>query len=150
MISRFPKGIAAAPNGKSVYVAGDTTVSPSDAVDAELIAYGSGSGTVKWGRTFAGPGNGTDCWQQVVARPDGKRVYVVGSSVGKGSGNDITTAAYAAGTGKQAWVTRLDFAPGASDTAGGIAVNPAGTSVFVTGYFDIQFGIVVEAAAYPG
>jgi WD40 repeat protein len=143
-----PQGIAAAPNGKSVYVAGDTTVTPSDAVDAELIGYAAASGTERWDRTFAGSGNGTDYWQQVIARPDGKRVYVVGTSVGKGSGDDIATAAYASGTGKQAWVAKLDFAPGGSDTAGGLAVNPAGTSVFVTGYLDIQFEIAMETAAY--
>src|SRR5262249_60393756 len=67
--------------------------------------------------------------------PDGRTVYVTGSSDGGASYIDYATFAYNAATGAQRWVKRYTSGAGPTpDTATSVVVSPAGDTVYVTGY----------------
>jgi hypothetical protein len=63
----------------------------------------------------------------IAANPNGKEVYITGSA----NSIDITTLAYDSSTGNQNWLAI--YSAGAQ--AGGIAVSPDGSQVFVAGTF---------------
>jgi DNA-binding beta-propeller fold protein YncE len=91
-------------------------------------------GTQLWASTYNGPGNGEDQGFFTAVSPNGKRVFMTGHSEGGGTGDDLTTIAYDASTGKQHWVSRYNGPANGDDEGWSIAVSPDGTRVFATGY----------------
>lgn len=77
-------------------------------------------------------GNGEDIGRAVAASPDGTKVFVTGQSRDDTTLQDQATAAFQVGTGEILWSKRVDAAA-QFDTGSAIAVDPAGTRVFVTG-----------------
>ena len=69
----------------------------------------------------------------IALSPDGSKVFVTGASPGLSVTQGVTVA-YDATTGTQQWVAQYDGPAHLGDIDLGVAVNPAGTRVFVTGY----------------
>ena len=79
--------------------------------------------------------------------PGNGKVYVTGTSTGKGTEYDYSTVAYSTATGAQLWVKRY-YSPGIlADEAASLAVNPARTRVFVTGSSGDDYATVAYNAA---
>jgi DNA-binding beta-propeller fold protein YncE len=82
---------------------------------------------------YEGPEPGTDWANALGVSPDGSRVFVTGYSYGGGLHvNDYATVAYNSGSGAQLWEARL--AGRKEDVANALAINPDGSTVWVTGY----------------
>jgi DNA-binding beta-propeller fold protein YncE len=124
--------LSVSPDGNSVFVTGES--SGSHGLDYATIAYTT-SGERLWVRRYNGPANGDDTPTAVTVSPDGKTVYVTGSSQGvaSGTGYDYATAAYGATTGALLWTKRYNGPGNVNDMANSVAVSPATGTVFVTG-----------------
>jgi len=124
--------LAVSPDGNSLFVTGES--SGSHGLDYATIAYTT-SGERLWARHYNGPANGDDTPTAVTVSPDGKTVYVTGSSQGvaSGTGYDYATAAYGATNGAQLWIKRYNGPSNVNDRANSVAVSPATGTVFVTG-----------------
>lgn len=128
-------GIALAVNrsGTTVFVTG-TSDSAHTEYDIATIAYRVSNGDQLWLRRYNGPGNGDDTGLSIAVAPSGTSVFVTGKSVGAASADDYATIAYSAATGAGQWVSRYNGAANGIDQADSLAVNPAGTMVYVTGH----------------
>ena len=99
-----------------------------------VVATGSdasagGSGTEVWTARYSGPdGVGAHGARRVVTSPDGRTVFVTGSSE-----QDYATIAYRVSTGASTWTSRYDGPGHGTDRPDAMAVSPDGTMVFVTG-----------------
>jgi outer membrane protein assembly factor BamB len=82
-----------------------------------------------------------------VVSPGNGKVYVTGTSTGKGTEYDYATVAYSTATGAQLWVKRYGSPGILADEATSLAVNPARTKVFVTGSSGDDYATVAYDAA---
>lgn len=130
----YPTAIAVSPNGKAVYVTG-TSVGQT-AGDYATLAYNASTGARLWLKRYSGPGNSLDIAYGIVVSPDGKTVIVTGGNGGILTDTDYVTIAYRAATGARIWLKRYSGPAGLDDSGIALAVNPAGTTVFVTGTSD--------------
>ena len=126
--------VAVSPDGRTVYVTGMSnggahTTGP----DYATVAYNAATGARRWVKRY---NNLTaDGASSLAVSPDGRTVYVTGSSDGGASYIDYATIAYNAATGAQRWVKRYTSGAGATpDMATSVKVSPAGDTVYVTGY----------------
>ena len=129
------RAIAVSPNGKVVFVTGEADAKVGSGTNFEYvtIAYDASSAKRLWVARYNGPlTNGFDQPAAIGVSPGGKRLFVTGWSEGR-NGPDVATLAYDASSGKRVWVARYDGPVKGTDKAFAIAVNPAGTRVFVTG-----------------
>ena len=125
--------LAANPAGTKVFVTG-TSWSAQTAYDIVTIAYRVSDGAQLWLNRYNGPGNGDDTGLSVAVSPSGASVFVTGKSAGAASADDYVTIAYRAATGDRRWVSRYNGAANGIDQANSLAVNRAGTTVYVTGH----------------
>jgi sugar lactone lactonase YvrE len=118
--------VAVSPDGSSVFVTGATWARQQ--VGYLTIAYDLATGGQRWlARYFNAYAIGT----AIGVSPDGSRVYVSGEA---GTPRyQYTTMAYNASAGERLWIARTDL--DATDVVRGLAVDPDGSSVFVTGSF---------------
>jgi outer membrane protein assembly factor BamB len=128
--------LAMKPDGSAVYVTGGTGGTGNGTGDWDMVtmALDTTDGSVLWDKLYNSPSDGYDFGRSVTVDSAGKRVYVMGHSLGTTGNYDITTLAYDAETGKRAWVER---APGPSvnlGLTGGVAVTPDGTKIVVASY----------------
>jgi len=127
----FANAVAVSPDGAMVFITGD-----SDGLtghkDYATIAYDASSGRTLWVSRYEGPTDYGDVATSIGVSPDGSRVVVTGSSDGSTS-IDYATVAYDASSGRKLWARRYDGPANSDDYAYSLAVNPDGTSVFVTG-----------------
>jgi len=123
--------VAVSPDGKTVFVTGESTGTTSG-YDYATVAYNATTGTQLWAKRYNGPGNSTDDATSLGVSPTGSTVYVTGYSVGSTHSYAYATIAYNAATGTQRWIQRYDAHGGFEDTAYSVAVSSTGT-VFVTG-----------------
>jgi DNA-binding beta-propeller fold protein YncE len=101
------------------------------------VAYRTATGARVWARRYSGPGGRPDSAASIAVGPGGRKVYVTGySDRGAARGRDYATVAYRASTGARVWAARYNGPASATDEAHSVAVNPAGTQVFVTGSSD--------------
>jgi hypothetical protein len=130
--------IALSPDDSTVFETGESwggdPASGGTHYDFITIAHDALTGARLWISRYNGPGNSQDQAFSVAASPDGRRVFVTGTSVGNGSTFDYATVAYDSKTGAQLWVTRYNDAANAADQAWSLVVSPDGRRVFVTGY----------------
>src|SRR6266568_7001406 len=130
--------LAVSPAGTRVFVTGQSqgrgTGSLAD--DYATVAYSAATGRQLWVSRYTGPprksrDNGASA---LAVSPGGSRVFVTGYSFGRVTRFDYATVAYSAATGRQLWVSRYNGPANVYDAACSVAVSPAGTAVFVTGY----------------
>ena len=114
--------MAVSPTAKLVFVTGS-----SGGVYA-TVAYDAATGSQVWASRYHGPGSTNAAAAAVAVSPTAKLVFVTGSS-----GGVYATVAYDAATGSQVWASRY---PGPA--AASVAVSPDGTTVFVTGYSNVD------------
>jgi len=84
--------------------------------------------------SYNGPSHGFDAATATVASPDGRVVFVTGSSAGANNTDDYATVAYNSATGAQLWVSRCNGPGGQTDIPFAIGISPNGRAVYVTGY----------------
>jgi WD40 repeat protein len=121
-------------SGSTVYVTG-SSIGTNDGYDYATVAYNAATGAQLWAKRYNGAALGSRGANSVAASPDGKTVYVTGSSyAGSTTGYDYATVAYGAATGAQLWVKRFTGPGSGDDQAYSVAASPDGTTVFVTGY----------------
>ncbi len=124
--------LAVSSDGATVFVTGNVQVrNSSDGY--ETIAYSVATGRQLWASRYIGSGKGFGAALAVAVSQAGGAVFVTGDSQGSTTGHDYATVAYSAATGKQLWASRYSGYLNRFDTATAVAVNPAGTEVFVTG-----------------
>jgi sugar lactone lactonase YvrE len=129
--------VAVSPDGKTVFVTGHSAgVGAAVVYDYATVAYNATTGAQQWVQRYNGPGNGDDLANSVAVSPDGKTVFVTGSSYGGSTtGYDYATVAYSAASGAQLWAKRYKGpAAGGTDAAHSVAVS--GSTVYVTGSSD--------------
>jgi len=103
----------------NVYVTGESYSSQTD-FDYLTIKYDS-SGNELWVETYNGPGNGFDM-AYAIAVYGCNNVYVTGSSVGSGTGNDYATIKYVQGLSRVS-ITDDAFVPEADTVTVGDSVR---------------------------
>jgi WD40 repeat protein len=128
----FASSVAVSPDGRTVFVTGYST-GASSGEDYATIAYSAVTGKRLWVKRYNGSGNSGDEARAVKVSPDGRTVFVTGTSEGITSGSDYATIAYHAATGAQRWVKRYNGPFNFTDAANALAVSPDGRTVFVTG-----------------
>ena len=117
-----------------MYVTG-SSIGTDNGYDYATVAYNTATGAQLWVKRYNGAANGSRGANSVAASPDGKTVYVTGSSyAGSTTDYDYATVAYSAATGAQLWVKRYSGPGSGDDQAYSVAASPDGTTVFVTGY----------------
>lgn len=165
-----PLAVTVSPDGRRVYVAGSSyNKFPVNAdVDSRIatVAYDAVTGAVLWSQSWDGLPNAVDAGKTVTVSPDGRTVVVGGVTRGD-NGLDYVTIAYdAARGGRQLWARTADgLQPNATDSLNGIAMDPRGRYVYVTGEsngvaefdldyltiaYDLRRGKVAWAARYDG
>jgi WD40 repeat protein len=125
--------LAVSPDGAKVFVTGHSVGSTSKD-DYATIAYKAATGAKLWATRYNGPANDNDGATSVAVSPNGTKVFVTGSSSTPTSATDYLTFAYSASTGARLWAARYDGPGNWYDGAYSVAVSPAGTRVFVTGW----------------
>jgi hypothetical protein len=135
-VRRYIVGIRAwaldvSPDGSMVFVTGAGGSATNN--DFATVTYDSSSGATLWTESYNGTGNADDLTNALGVSPDGSTVFVTGYSAGSTSSNDYATVAYDTFTGTTRWVRRYNGTGNADDLANALGVNPAGSTVFVTG-----------------
>ena len=124
MAKALPGGTAVSeplsPDGKRLFVLGYV----GSAVKSETVAYNAVTGAQLWAKTYP-PENAGGPGREIAVSPHGEQVYVTAKSTGQGA----VTIAYAAGTGRQLWVSRSKT----GRLITGLAVSPDGSTVYATG-----------------
>jgi WD40 repeat protein len=125
--------VAVSPDGSEVFVTGSSEGNGTNR-DYATVAYNAATGHQLWVRRYNGPVNTGDDPAAIAVDPDGKSVFVTGTSQGVAVGVDYTTIAYDATTGKQLWLTRYNNPKrNGYDSASALAVSPDGSRLYVTG-----------------
>jgi outer membrane protein assembly factor BamB len=126
--------LAVSPDDSAVYAAGKT--GPHGRADFLTVAIAASTGGLSWTATYrGGPRNDAVVSHGLGVSPDGTRVYVTGTSnPTPKEAQDVDTVAYDAVTGAELWAERFasDREDG-SDVPAGLAVDPGGGAVYVTG-----------------
>jgi len=126
--------VAVSSDGKTVFVTGSSTGTTSFE-DYATVGYNAATGAQLWAERYNGAALGSRGANSVAASPNGKTVFVTGSSyAGSTTNYDYATVAYNAATGAQLWVKRYTGPGSGDDQAYSVAASPDGTAVFVTGY----------------
>ena len=124
--SAVAKSVTVAPGGATVFVTG------TSGHGYATIAYNAATGAQRWAKTYGVASIDTGATSMVVS-PTGKTLYVTGGSYATlyGSVQAYSTIAYNAASGAQLWVKR--YWSSVDDHANSVALNRAGTLVYVTG-----------------
>jgi len=85
--------IGIGPGGGRVYLIGASNA-PGNGPDFATVAFGAAGGSIRWSSRYNGPGDGRDVPKALAVSPNGSSLYVVGGSVGDGTGSDYATASY--------------------------------------------------------
>lgn len=135
--------VAAHPNDGLAYVTGFRNTEETTQLttqDALTVAYDLETGDMVWSDRYNGPVDDWETGDDIQVNSEGTRVYVTGASGGGdpedgGTGNDMVTIAYDAGTGDRVWVDRhgqeVDDA-----RAEALDIGPDGDRLYVTGEAD--------------
>jgi PQQ-like domain len=127
----IPESIAVSPTGGVVFVTGYSFGSKTGSEFA-TVAYRAANGKPLWTRRYGQP-DGRNAADSVAVSPNGKRIFVTGSVIRRGSGSAIGTVAYSAGTGAQQWVRRYQGPSDRDDYPRVVLVSPAGGIVLIAG-----------------
>jgi len=126
--------VTVSPDGSRVFVTGDSRgLNGNTDADYATLGYDASTGAQLWVSRYADPVNSDDVASAVVASSDGSKVFVTGW-IGAQTGPDYGTVAYDASSGAQLWARSYNGPGNAFDSALGIAANPDGSKVYVTGW----------------
>jgi DNA-binding beta-propeller fold protein YncE len=125
--------MAVSPDGTRVFVTGSSARAGAPGEFA-TVGYKTATGARLWSRRYHGPGSSPAGAASVAISPDGRTVFVTGTTGTEGINEDWATIAYQAATGARLWTARYD-GPGKSsnDAASLVAASRDGKTVFVTG-----------------
>lgn len=112
----------------NVYVCGTTEVTGGQNYNYITLKYNSG-GALQWAKQYNAPINSSDFASFIDG--DGTNVYVTGTSVGQGTGNDIVTVKYNS-NGDSSWTARYNGTTQINEIPYGFRVDAAGNA-YVTG-----------------
>jgi hypothetical protein len=136
----IPSRLAVGPDGARLFVTGSVTGSGGgDVWNYVTAGYSAATGKELWKATYDGPAGRGDTAEGLAVAPNGRRVFVTGTSASSGSGRDIATVAYAAANGSRKWVARYD--EGEDNWAADLVVSPNGTRVYAAGYGRPSLGV---------
>ncbi len=107
-------------SSSNVYVTG-SSLGSGTSLDYATVKYNT-NGAQQWASRYNGPASGDDK-ANALAVDSSANVYVVGSSLGSGSGLDFATAKYNA-SGTQQWVVRYNGPASGDDIAGIFGSGP--------------------------
>ena len=124
------------PNGSKVFVSGVST-RVSTGLDQMVVAYRADNGRKLWSvRHDRGAGD-DDVVTDMAIAPNGRTIFVTGTTRRTQTYYDYYTVAYGTGFGAVRWTKRYDGPAPASlddyDAASAITVSPDGARVYVTG-----------------
>jgi DNA-binding beta-propeller fold protein YncE len=130
--------VAVSPSGRTVFVTGTSNRGRkgNSNLDYATVAYRAATGARLWVSRYNGPRDGNDSAAAVVPSPDGRMVFVTGSSAqrkGPLRNGDYATVAYRAATGARVWARRYDGPGNRDDSAAAVVPSTDGRTVFVTG-----------------
>lgn len=125
--------IAVSPDGSALFVTG-TADGGANSQDYATMAYDAASGTRLWVARYDGPDGTNDYARAIAVSPTGSEVFVTGSSRANTTGADALTLAYDTATGASLWTMRYNGPGNRDDSGAAIAIDPTGSTVFVTGY----------------
>jgi outer membrane protein assembly factor BamB len=136
----YPKAVAAGPGGK-VFVTGSSADPVSGDTRYATVAYGASTGTRLWAKQYNGGTSEVAAIgaHDVIASPDGNKVFVTGTTAGSTTTSADGTLAYDVSTGAKLWARRYGDPLSDQESASSIAVSPDGTEVFVTGSATIAY-----------
>src|SRR5215471_13946058 len=117
-------GVSAAPAGAVTIPA---TAAPATAAPGKAL-HAAAPGARLWVARYNGPKKSWNNAASLAVSPDGRTVFVTGSS-----GHSYATVAYNTATGAQLWAVRYDGPNHQSDAARSVTVSRDGRTVFVTG-----------------
>ena len=142
------QAVAVDPAGRTVFVTGYGPGHGSG-TDYVTIAYNAATGSRLWLSRYNGPASSDDYAYAVAVSPDGRTVFVTGSSQGgpAATAGDYATVAYDAATGAQLWASRYSGPGSSEDVATSLAVAPDGATVYVTGGSGSDYATVGYDAA---
>jgi WD40 repeat protein len=135
--------VAASPDGSSVFVTG-SSAGANELDDFATVAYDASTGATLWVKRYNGLDDTVDVANAVAVSPNGATVFISGGSNGSTGFQDFVTIAYDASTGARAWIRR--YGDIYDDVATSLAVDPDGTTVFVTGYSTSSRGRGIDYA----
>jgi WD40 repeat protein len=159
-----PAAITLSPDGRTVYVTGESVGSAPGVHDWATIAYDSTTGARLWVQRLSSPVSGDNVATALGVSPDGSRVYVTGWITAFFASNglpkyDIEVVAYNASTGAPEWAQEyagfLPPPPNGTDWDVAYALHVAPTSsgdrVVVAGRSDVSSGAAdLVVLAYGG
>jgi outer membrane protein assembly factor BamB len=130
--------VAVSPSGRTVFVTGTSNRGRkgNSNLDYATVAYRAATGARLWVSRYNGPPDGNDSAAAVVPSPDGRMVFVTGSSAqrkGRLRNGDYATVAYRAATGARVWARRYNGPGNRDDSAAAVVPSTDGRTVFVTG-----------------
>src|SRR5262245_31708289 len=103
-----PAAIAASPDGRAVFVTGTSGGRHKVHLGFVTVGYNPATGRQLWVRRYIGPGKSGDGSAGIAVSPDGRIVFVTGTSTLRKTGYAFATIAYSASTGRQLWLRRHD------------------------------------------
>jgi len=115
-------------NQGNVYICGTTEVTSSQNFNYITIKYNS-SGTQQWAKQYSAPVNSSDYPSFIDG--EGSNIYVTGTSVGQGTGQDILTIKYNS-NGDSLWTARYNGTTQINEIPFGFKVDASG-NVYLTG-----------------
>mgnify|MGYP006273886733 CR=1 FL=1 len=125
-------------DGTLTFVGGSAQRVSGTQEDMLVIAYEAATGTQKWVRRIAAPGEFSARVYGIVASPTADLLFVTGPSGSATTNNDWLTLALSTTTGATVWSRTFGGPDLLDDVAYAINVGPSGGQVYVTG--DQQFG----------
>jgi outer membrane protein assembly factor BamB len=140
--------VAVSPDGGTVFVTGWGHQTASG-WDYATIAYDAHTGQQLWLKQYNGSANKDSTASALAVSPDGRMVFVTGTSIEVKSGFDYATVAYDARTGAERWISTYNGGANFSNSATSLRVSPDGGTVFVTGESGIDpYGYDFATVAY--
>ncbi len=137
----YPQAVAVSASGDTVFIGGSALDEGLLREDYLALAFNAASGNLRWAARFDRSGRGDRFVEEMVPSPDGKVVFLTGTS--RTSPRAIQTVAFAANDGGLLWSARE------GQDSGGIAVDPMGERLYVTGSAagpDVRSDVLYSAA----
>ncbi|MEW2505986.1 S8 family serine peptidase [Amycolatopsis sp. NPDC047767] len=123
--------IALAPDGRTVFVSGQSPGPTETGYDWGTVAYDTATGKQKWVARYDSPTHGYDMPSAMTVSEDGRSVIVTGASTEGATAVDLTTIAYDTRTGAVRWSDNYDGPGHATDNP--YAITASQGRVYVTG-----------------